>query len=60
MIQSGEMEATAAQFPAQIGEAAADTLYRMLDGKEYESVITLPVDLINNENLDRFDIHRWQ
>ena len=60
MIQAGEMEATAAQFPAQIGEAAADTLYRMLDGEEYETVITLPVDLINNENLDRFDIHRWQ
>ena len=60
MIQAGEMEATAAQFPAQIGKAAADTLYRMLDGEEYDTVITLPVTLINNENLDLFDIHRWQ
>lgn len=60
MIQSGDMEATAAQFPTQIGEAAAETLYRMLEGEEYVPVITLPVDLINKENLDRFDIHRWQ
>lgn len=60
LIQSGDMEATAAQFPAQIGKAAADILYRMLDGEEYDTVITLPVALINNENLDQFDINRWQ
>jgi ribose transport system substrate-binding protein len=60
MIRSGEMDATAAQFPTEIGEQAADILYRMLEGDEYPETITVPVDLVCYDNLEEFDINRWQ
>ena len=60
MIRSGEMDATAAQFPTEIGEQAADILYRMLEGDEYPETITVPVDLVCYDNLEKFDINRWQ
>lgn len=60
MIRSGDMEATAAQFPTEIGEKAADILYKMLDGEKYPETITVPVDLVCSDNLEEFDINRWQ
>ena len=60
MIGAGEMEATAAQFPTEIGEEAADTLYKMLRGEEYESTITVPIDLVYYSNLEQYDSNRWQ
>ncbi len=60
MIRSGDMEATAAQFPTEIGEQAADILYKMLDGEDFPETITVPVDLVCYDNLEEFDINRWQ
>ena len=60
MIRSGDMEATAAQFPTEIGVVAADTLYRMLEGETYDETITIPVELICSDNLENFNISRWQ
>ena len=60
LILSGEVEATAAQFPTEIGEEAADILYQMLKGQTVPGSITVPVDLVREENLEAFDINRWQ
>ena len=60
MIRSGDMDATAAQFPTEIGDKAADILYRMLDGEEYPEMITVPVSLVCYDNLEEFNINRWQ
>ncbi|MEE1050569.1 MAG: sugar ABC transporter substrate-binding protein, partial [Lachnospiraceae bacterium] len=60
MIGAGEMEATAAQFPTEIGEEAADTLYKMLRGEDYESTITVPINLVYYSNLEQYDSNRWQ
>ncbi len=60
MIMSGEVEATAAQFPTEIGEQAADNLYKMLNGESYLSTVIVPVALISYDNLEEFDINRWQ
>jgi ribose transport system substrate-binding protein len=60
MIRSGDMEATAAQFPTEIGEQAADILYKMLDSEVFPETITVPVDLVCYDNLEEFDINRWQ
>jgi len=60
MIAEGIMEATAAQFPRQIGREAADAAYRILDGEQMESVILIETDLITRENLEQYGSDGWQ
>ena len=54
------MKGTAAQFPTEIGKRAGDVIYRLLEGKECESLILVPVELINSENIDKYGVERWQ
>ena len=32
----------------------------MLRGEEYESTITVPIDLVYYSNLEQYDSNRWQ
>lgn len=54
------MDATAAQFPTEIGSRAADAIYRLLDGKSVEKNILVPVKLVTRQNVEEFGIDRWQ
>jgi len=60
LIKEGMMRASAAQFPSKIGKEAANAVYRMLDGKDVEKRILVPVELITQENVDEFGVDRWQ
>lgn len=60
MIQEGNMTATAAQSPTEIGKAAAQQMYRVISGKPYNRTITIPVQLITQENIGTFNIDGWQ
>ena len=60
LIEEGLMDATAAQFPTEIGSRAADAIYRLLDGKSVEKNILVPVKLVTRQNVEEFGIDRWQ
>lgn len=60
LIAEGMMEATAAQFPTEIGERASEIIYRLLAGETVEKNILIPVELVTKDNVERFDIDRWQ
>ena len=60
LIKEGMMEATAAQFPTEIGEQAADVIYRLLNGEPVEKQILIPVKLITQQNVDEYGTDRWQ
>lgn len=60
MIAEGIMEATAAQFPRQIGRTAAEAAYTILDGGQTEPVIRIGTELICQENLDQYGSDGWQ
>ena len=60
LIEEGMMDATAAQFPTEIGSRAADAIYRLLDGKSVEKNILVPVKLVTRQNVEEFGIDRLQ
>lgn len=60
LIEEGMMDATAAQFPTEIGSRAADAIYRLLDGKSVKKNILVPVKLVTRQNVEEFGIDRWQ
>lgn len=53
-IRGGKMLATSAQFPKEIGQAAADLAYQHLDGKTVEKEVKIRVKLINKDNAGSF------
>lgn len=60
LIKEGMMKASVAQFPSEIGNKAADVIYSLLNGKQVEKNILVPVELITQENVEEFGIDRWQ
>lgn len=60
MIAEGSMTATVAQSPMKIGQVTAQVIYQILSGQQYETEITIPVELITSENISQFDIEGWQ
>ena len=60
MIREGSIQASVVQFPTRVGEKAADTLYSLLKGEKVESKILIPVELVTQENLEEYNVDRWQ
>lgn len=60
LIKEGQMKASAAQFPSEIGKKVADVVYKLLNGEQVERNILVPVELITKENVDEFGTDRWQ
>ena len=60
LIYEGKMRASVAQFPSRIGEEAANAIYDLLDGKEVKSYISVPVELVTKENVEYYNVARWQ
>lgn len=60
LIFEGKMKASVAQFPTQIGEAAAGAIYDLLEGREVEQYISVPVELVTKENVEQYNVDRWQ
>ena len=59
MIYSHRMTATAGQSPKKIGRIAAETAYKILDGKPVEKIIRLPTKLLSDENINMNNIEGW-
>lgn len=60
LIKEGLMTGTAAQSPKKMGQTAIETAYRILEGKQVDELIELPVEMINEDNIEDNDISRWQ
>ena len=60
LIYEGKMRASVAQFPSRIGEEAANAIYDLLDGREVKSYISVPVELVTKENVEYYNVDRWQ
>lgn len=60
MVAEQMMTATCAQFPGRLASEAIRAAYEILNGNEVEKEIIIPVELITEENVDRFDISGWQ
>ena len=52
--------ATAAQTPLNMGKTAVKIAYKLIAGKKVPSKIILPVYLITNKNINRYNILGWQ
>ncbi len=53
-IKAGKLFSTSAQFPREIGRAAAEKMYEHLDGKKVDKNVKIRVELITAENADQF------
>ena len=51
-IRAGEMVASAAQDPEQIGTTCIETAYKILAGEEIEENVVVPMSIITAENVD--------
>ena len=60
LISKGYMVGTAAQHPIIMGRTAADTAYKYLKNKKVEKNITIDVDMVTKENMDKTNINEWQ
>ena len=60
LIYEGKMKASVAQFPTRIGEEAGNAIYDLLEGKEVRSHISVPVVLVTQENVEQYNVDRWQ
>ena len=60
LIYEGKMKASVAQFPSRIGEEAANAIYDLLEGREVETYISVPVELVTKENVEYYNVDRWQ
>jgi len=53
-IKAGKLHSTSAQFPKEIGKAAAQQAYKHLARETVSKNVVVPVKLIDAENADRF------
>lgn len=60
MIEDNRMTVTVAQSPKNIGRISAEKLYEIFKGNSIEKKIIVPVEIINNENIDKYKIDAWQ
>lgn len=60
LIYDGKMKASAVQFPSRIGEEAANAIYDLLEGKEVQKYISVPVELVTKDNVEDYSVDRWQ
>ena len=60
MIYEKRMTATAAQSPVEIGEKTAELLYDVLEGRAIAEKTIVPVQLITQENIQRFNLSSWE
>lgn len=60
MIKEGLLEGTSSQRPSVIGNVAAQTAYKYLNGERIQEHIVVPVSLVTSDNLDAFDIDGWE
>lgn len=59
-IKAGKMIGTGAQSPKNIGAWAVEAAYKFLNGEKLPADTVVPTFIINEQNIDEFDINGWQ
>ncbi|MFA9464132.1 MAG: substrate-binding domain-containing protein [Velocimicrobium sp.] len=59
-VADGSATGSAAQQPSVVGASAVDSVIAHLSGEKVESEIVVPVELITQDNISKFDITDWQ
>lgn len=60
MLKLGSVTGTSVQSPKTIGRVAAETAYDYLAGLKVEEYISIEPYMLNQENLDDYEIDSWQ
>lgn len=60
LVADGLMTATCAQFPFKIAEAAVEQGYLAIAGKCEQKEITIPVELLTAQTVNRYGTDGWQ
>ena len=60
LVKDEMMAATCAQFPYEIAKTAVLTGYEIINGIQVDRHIMIPVELITQSNINRFDLTGWQ
>lgn len=61
LIQKSDMIAgTVAQSPISLGQIAIEQMYNVMAGQKVDSLVKIPVTLINAENISQYDEKGWQ
>lgn len=53
-VREGKLLATSAQFPVEMGQAAAEQAYNHFEGRPVEKEVKVRVELIDKRNVDEF------
>lgn len=59
MLNLGLVTGTSGQDPRQIGQVAAETAYKCLEGKKVDKYISITPYMITQKNLDDYEITGW-
>lgn len=57
---TNDVAATVAQSPVTMGEKAIESAYQLLDGEKTDTVITIPVSLLDKKTVQDVDVTGWQ
>ncbi len=60
LIRDHIMTATVSQSPITMGKDAAEVIYRILAGEDDSGEVLIPVTLINEQNINQFNLEGWQ
>lgn len=60
LIAEGKMTGTAVQYPRKMGEEAVKAAYALLAGRDVEKTVTIPVELLTEDNVNQYALDRWQ
>lgn len=59
-ISQNPLYATVAQSPISIGQIASETMYQLLSGKKVQSLMLVPVELLDQEKMADRSVSGWQ
>ena len=60
MVSSGFLTATCAQFPSKVAKEAVEQAYAAINGGCEHKEVIVTVELLTEENVDRYGIDGWQ
>ena len=55
-----DIEGTVAQSPLKMGRQVMQVIECMRTGKSYKEQYKIPVEMIDKDNVDRYDVNGWQ
>jgi ribose transport system substrate-binding protein len=60
IVKRGQFAGTGAQSPINIAKTSVELAYKILNKQSYEKKVPVDTFIINQENIDQYDIDGWQ